>query len=166
MTILHNERRCNDSGTYTIHLLEIILETMRGRISILSILMKISPGKEINMMTSSLGLTIRPRPPRRMPRNTARTVNTRRRLCLTHPNTCNKWTLSIVVLLRVVKQYVYLSMYVSLSLALGLAQSPLCLPAFPPSRFDSPDSFRYSAFFNQLVTSMCPRGQPLFTPYT
>ena len=34
------------------------------------------------------------------------------------------------------------------------------------ARFDSPGRFRNRAFFDQWVTSVCPRGQPLFTRYT
>ena len=63
-------------------------EMTRGRMSILSILIKISPGKEINMIVSSVNSPYLRNPPTINPPITLRTVRTRSRFSPIHPLVC------------------------------------------------------------------------------
>ena len=66
------------------------LETINGKIHILSILISISPGNEINMMASSLNLALRKDNPSTNPRTTPKNVKTNKILFL---NCCLSWFL-------------------------------------------------------------------------
>ena len=63
----------------------------------------------------------------------------------------------------IIKSSLSLSVYVIVCLCVSVY---VCLSVCRPARFDSPFRFRHRAFLDQWVTSICPRGQPLFTPYT
>jgi len=64
------------------------LETMSGRMSILRMRMRTSPGNETNMMTSSDGEKTRATKPMMKPRNTEMTVSTSSRFSRNHFHGC------------------------------------------------------------------------------
>lgn len=66
------------------------LEIMRGKINILSNLMSTSPGKETNMMTSSLGSPALPANPMMAPRVTPIMVASNSLLSLAHDSVCKE----------------------------------------------------------------------------